>query len=71
MRYILPVLALISLGFALFWNPEAALRGRADAGAVGTGETAPEFSLTDLDGDTRTAAEFRGKVVLIYVFASW
>ena len=71
MRYILPVLALISLGFALFWNPEAALRGRADAGAVGTGEAAPAFSLIDLDGNTRTLEEFRGKVILINVFASW
>jgi cytochrome oxidase Cu insertion factor (SCO1/SenC/PrrC family) len=32
---------------------------------------APAFSLPDLDGRTRTLAELRGKVVLLFFWATW
>lgn len=32
---------------------------------------APEFALPDLEGRTRTLAEFRGKVVLLFFWATW
>ncbi|HUP92515.1 MAG TPA: TlpA disulfide reductase family protein [Solimonas sp.] len=38
---------------------------------VQAGEPAPAFSLKDLAGQTRTLAEFRGKLVLVNFWASW
>jgi cytochrome oxidase Cu insertion factor (SCO1/SenC/PrrC family) len=32
---------------------------------------APAFSLPDLDGRTRTLGELRGKVVLLFFWATW
>jgi peroxiredoxin len=34
-------------------------------------KAAPEFALPDLEGRTRTLAEFRGKVVLLFFWATW
>jgi cytochrome oxidase Cu insertion factor (SCO1/SenC/PrrC family) len=32
---------------------------------------APAFSLPDLDGRTRSLADFHGKVVLLFFWATW
>jgi hypothetical protein len=32
---------------------------------------APALALPDLEGKTRTLAEFRGKVVLLFFWATW
>ena len=32
---------------------------------------APEFALPDLGGKTRTLAEFRGKALLLFFWATW
>lgn len=32
---------------------------------------APDFSLPDLNGKTRTLAEFRGKVLMLFFWATW
>lgn len=32
---------------------------------------APDFSLPDLDGRSVTLADFRGKVVLVFFWATW
>ena len=32
---------------------------------------APDFALPDLAGKTRTLAEFRGKVLLLFFWATW
>jgi protein SCO1/2 len=32
---------------------------------------APEFALPDLAGKTRTLAEFRGKALLLFFWATW
>jgi cytochrome oxidase Cu insertion factor (SCO1/SenC/PrrC family) len=32
---------------------------------------APEFALPDLGGQTRTLAEFKGKVLLLFFWATW
>jgi cytochrome oxidase Cu insertion factor (SCO1/SenC/PrrC family) len=33
--------------------------------------TAPAFSLPDLEGRSRTLADFRGKVLLLFFWATW
>jgi cytochrome oxidase Cu insertion factor (SCO1/SenC/PrrC family) len=32
---------------------------------------APAFTLVDLDGQRRTLADYRGKVVLLFFWATW
>lgn len=34
-------------------------------------KAAPEFALPDLTGQTRTLAEFKGKVLLLFFWATW
>lgn len=41
------------------------------ASFVRTGDPAPEFSVTDIDGQEFALADARGKVVLINFFATW
>jgi cytochrome oxidase Cu insertion factor (SCO1/SenC/PrrC family) len=34
-------------------------------------KAAPEFTLPDLEGKVRTLAEFKGKVLLLFFWATW
>jgi len=34
-------------------------------------KTAPPFSLRDLQGQVRTLADFRGKVLMLFFWATW
>ena len=43
----------------------------AAAGAVGPGDPAPDFTLTDLTGKNLHLADYRGKLVLLNFWASW
>ncbi len=56
---------------ALFTLP--ALAGEAPANRVSTGDTAPDFSLTDQDGNRHTLSAERGKrpVVLVFYRGHW
>ena len=54
------------------------LRGGGDGGegdqlpdGTGTGEAAPTFSLTDIDGNPVSLGSLRGKVVVLDLFATW
>jgi peroxiredoxin len=35
------------------------------------GDKAPDFTLTDLDGAPVSLSEYRGKKVLVFMWASW
>lgn len=39
--------------------------------AIGTGDKAPDFSLTDINGKTVSLSSFNGKVMILDFFASW
>ena len=41
------------------------------AGALGPGDDAPGFTLTDLAGKTLQLSDYRGKLVLLNFWASW
>ncbi len=43
----------------------------AKSGAIEVGETAPDFSLKDLDGKTAALSDFKGKVIILDFFATW
>ena len=59
-------LAAAVLVFAL-----APLAGCKSAGAPATGELAPDFVLTSIGGQTRKLSGYRGKVVLVNLWATW
>ena len=43
----------------------------AQVGAVEVGQEAPDFSLTSIDGQKVSLADFKGKGVILNFFASW
>ena len=43
----------------------------AKSSAIEIGETAPDFTLTDLSGNKVSLSQFGGKVVILDFFASW
>ncbi|MBI5144397.1 MAG: redoxin domain-containing protein [Candidatus Omnitrophica bacterium] len=57
---------ILMLALALFVTG-ACSRG----GATEVGEEAPDFSLQDINGNTVSLSDFKGKVVILDFFASW
>lgn len=51
-------------------NSEIANLGDLSTG-IGTGQLAPDFMGTTVEGDTVRLSEFRGKIVLVNDFATW
>ena len=43
----------------------------AKSGAMEVGETAPDFSLADMDGKAVNFSQFKGKVIILDFFATW
>ena len=43
----------------------------AESSAIEIGETAPDFTLTDLSGNKVSLSQFSGKVIILDFFASW
>jgi len=39
--------------------------------AIETGQDAPDFALTDVDGKPVSLSEFKGKVIILNFFATW
>jgi cytochrome c biogenesis protein CcmG/thiol:disulfide interchange protein DsbE len=61
---LLPFVVLGAAAFALY------LRG-VTVSPTTVGNVAPDFSLTDLDGDPVRLADFRGRPVIVNFWASW
>ena len=69
------VLAVVVSGVALAATPDSHARG-ADLRALGVQsyeppKAAPPLALPDLDGKIARLEDFRGKVVLIFFWATW
>ena len=43
----------------------------SQSGAVEVGQAAPDFSLTNIDGQKTSLSDFKGKAVILNFFASW
>ena len=43
----------------------------ARAGAIEAGQSAPDFSLTNIDGQKMSLSDFKGKAIILNFFASW
>ena len=67
-------LAGVVAGLALLAGPAAAASpdwASLGLAAYETPRPAPDFALADLAGQRRTLAEFRGKVLLLFFWATW
>ena len=47
------------------------IAGCGKASALETGNNAPDFTLTDLNGNKVSLSDFKGKVIILDFFASW
>jgi cytochrome oxidase Cu insertion factor (SCO1/SenC/PrrC family) len=63
--------ALLIAGLALTASAASPDFGALDLQAYESPKPAPAFGLPDLTGHTRTLADLRGKVVLLFFWATW
>lgn len=65
-------LLIIIAGFGLVWASQSSSSATVpQPTAQPSGQIAPDFTLTTLDGDTVSLSDLRGKVVLVNFWASW
>jgi thiol-disulfide isomerase/thioredoxin len=75
-RKILPII-LLALGFILvltsiyFVSGNQASRNELSAVPAKVNFPAPELTLTDIQGGSRSLADYRGQVVLVNLWATW
>ena len=69
-RVIVALLALILLGALVVTGCSTTSQGATSIG-LNVGNLAPDFTLTDLDGNQVTLSDFRGKAVFINFWATW
>jgi cytochrome c biogenesis protein CcmG/thiol:disulfide interchange protein DsbE len=67
----LVVVALLPLVLLAGWVAVLLARGTAPAIGANIGQTAPDFALTDLDGNRLHLADLRGRPVIVNFWASW
>ena len=69
--FIIVVLALAAGGIFFMLQQKRAHRGTFELNLPEVGKPAPDFTLPGLDGNMVQLSDFRGKVVLINVWATW
>lgn len=57
--------------FFVFLAATLFLGACSQTSALEIGDKAPDFSLQDIDGNTASLSDFKGKVVILNFFASW
>lgn len=68
----MPYICAVVLAFAFpAMSSSRPVQDEAAAGALGIGFPAPDFKLTNMKGEVRSLAQYRGKVVLVNFWASW
>ncbi len=71
MSYVLVIGGMLSLLVACGTKPHAPAGNMGSPTAMNKGETAPEFALQDLKGNSLQLADFQGKKVYVKYWASW
>ncbi len=69
--FIIVVLALAAGGIVYTLQQKKAHRGTFELNLPEVGKPAPDFTLPGLDGNLVQLSDFRGKVVLVNVWATW
>lgn len=67
---VLSILTLFPLGLQAA-RPEEDLDAKYGASFLGPGTKAPDFTLGDIRGESRSLSEFRGRKVVLVFWASW
>ena len=70
-RIFLIALIIIGGGILFLLQTKDSLRNRIESQWAQKGAPAPNFTLPDLNGTRVSLAEFRGKVVLLNIWATW
>lgn len=65
------VAAVLPLVLLLAWGVVLATRGGQSTVGATIGQTAPDFALSDLDGNPVRLSDLRGKAVVLNFWASW
>jgi cytochrome c biogenesis protein CcmG, thiol:disulfide interchange protein DsbE len=63
--------AVLPLILLAAWAGTMLVVGRAGAASVRIGQPAPDFALTDLDGNALQLSDLRGRPVIVNFWASW
>ena len=59
-----------------FWSndpdePRRTFVGKGNSNSLKIGDSAPDFTLNDIDGVPHTLSDYSGKVIVLTFFASW
>ena len=65
------VLIIILVGILILLQTKDSFYNPSGGAQLAKGRPAPNFSLPDLDGQTVSLADYRGKVVLLNIWATW
>lgn len=68
---ILTILIIGGLFALLFWRGDKYGLERGGQPALEVGLPAPEFALPDLEGNQRSLSDYRGRVILLNIWATW
>ena len=68
---IVVILMLVGMGVIVLLQTKNSSIDISDFSRVSAGNPAPDFTLSSIDGQTVSLADYRGKVVLLNIWATW
>ena len=71
MNKTLPVMLIVTLVLAMLVSGCTAGSGSSEPATATVGQPAPDFKLQNLDGESVSLSDFKGKTVLVNFWASW
>lgn len=70
-KILLIFLVIVGVGIIVLLQTKDSSFNLSGRPRLGKGVSAPDFALPDLDGKTVTLADYKGKVVLLNIWATW